>query len=243
MSPFSRHLSDLRQALDRLHEYSCQLNVKKCNFASQQLEYFGPALTRDVISPKTSLMKPRTEIFSPVRSAFKNCGERGCQTFHRLGHLLPTNFALFRHSCSSACQSQPGNSPILLDIGPELSLTTLRDKIHTSPIPAFLQWEHTFTLSTDASEARIGAVLEQHDAHRLPRSIHFLGPAYSERDCKCSTPEKELLAFVYAMTKFRIYLYCRASIWLTDAACSALYCAKMRSMHRVPKKLFYSTVV
>lgn len=53
---FHRHFTDLRQILHRLQKYNCQLNLKICNLASQQLEYLCHTITRDGTSPETSLI-------------------------------------------------------------------------------------------------------------------------------------------------------------------------------------------
>ncbi|KII70298.1 Retrovirus-related Pol polyprotein from transposon 17.6 [Thelohanellus kitauei] len=58
-----------------------------------------------------------------------------------------------------------------------------------------------FSVSTDASNKAVGAVLEQNG-----KAISFASRALSPTECKFSTYELECLAIVYALKQFRQYL-------------------------------------
>lgn len=69
--------------------------------------------------------------------------------------------------------------------------------------------------TTDASNVAIGAMLSQGE---LPndREIHFFSRTLNEAQKRYSTIQKELLAIVEAIKAFRVYLYGRFFILITD---------------------------
>lgn len=60
-----------------------------------------------------------------------------------------------------------------------------------------------YRLYTDSSEVGIDAALTQLDNHGFERPICFLSRKLQEPEYKYPSVEKELLAVIYAFTKFR----------------------------------------
>ena len=81
----------------------------------------------------------------------------------------------------------------------------------TSPVLRLPDFERPFVIETDASNGGIGAVLQQ-DSH----PIAYLSRALSTRNLDLSVYEKELMALVLAVTKWRHYLVGHHFIIKTD---------------------------
>lgn len=81
------------------------------------------------------------------------------------------------------------------------AFATLKQALTTAPVLALPNFQKTFVLETDASDIGIGAVLMQ-DNH----PIAFLSQTLSVRNSALSTYEKECLAIILAVEKWRSYL-------------------------------------
>jgi hypothetical protein len=85
-------------------------------------------------------------------------------------------------------------------------LDTLKEKIVRTPILVFLDWENTFHVHVDASTIKLGEILVQSGAGELNHPIDFARRNLSESEENYDTTEREGLAMVYAVHKFRHYL-------------------------------------
>jgi hypothetical protein len=72
-----------------------------------------------------------------------------------------------------------------------------------APILVFLDWEKTFHVHVDASAIALGAILAQPGARDLDNPIEFVSIKLSESEKNYNTTEREGLAMVYALQKFR----------------------------------------
>ncbi|KAK9512316.1 hypothetical protein O3M35_000769 [Rhynocoris fuscipes] len=92
---------------------------------------------------------------------------------------------------------------------------TLKEMLINSPILQFPDFNKNFTLTTDASNHAIGAVLSQNSQGKdLP--ISYASRTLSKREENLSTIEKELLAIVWACKHYKPYLYGKEFIIKTD---------------------------
>ncbi|MDD0245744.1 RNase H-like domain-containing protein, partial [Shigella flexneri] len=66
-------------------------------------------------------------------------------------------------------------------------------------------WSLPFELMCDASDYAVGAVLGQRKDKR-PYAIYYASRTLNDAQLNYSTTEKELLAVVFALEKFRSYL-------------------------------------
>jgi hypothetical protein len=85
-------------------------------------------------------------------------------------------------------------------------LDTLKEKMVTMPILVFPDWEKTFHVHVDASSIALGAILAQPGARDLDHPIEFASRNLSESEHNYNTTEREGLAMVYTLQKFRHYL-------------------------------------
>jgi len=64
-----------------------------------------------------------------------------------------------------------------------------------------------YIINTDATVKAIGAVLMQKDKEDRTKVVSTASRVLTPAERKCTTCELELLAIVYALRKFRIYIY------------------------------------
>ena len=69
----------------------------------------------------------------------------------------------------------------------------------------------------DASDYAVGAILGQQN-EKKPHMLHYVSKTLNEAQVNYTTTEKELLAIVFALDKFRSYLVGSKVIVFTDHA-------------------------
>ncbi|CAN6560268.1 unnamed protein product [Malus baccata var. baccata] len=97
------------------------------------------------------------------------------------------------------------------------SFNQLKELLTTAPIIVPPDWSAPFELMCDASDYALGAVLEQRKDKR-PHVIYYASRTLNDAHLNYSSTEKELLAVVFALDKFRSYLIGTKVIVFTDHA-------------------------
>ena len=81
----------------------------------------------------------------------------------------------------------------------------LKEKLSTAPILRGPNWTLPFHISSDASDTAIGAVLGQKDG-QVPYAIYYFSKNLAPAELNYTVTEKEFLAIVYSINKFRHYI-------------------------------------
>jgi hypothetical protein len=110
--------------------------------------------------------------------------------------------------------------------------TTLRDLITKAPILQPPNWSHPFEIMCDASNYAVGAVLGQ-KLDGKPTVIYYASKTLDEAQRNYTVTEKELLAVVYALEKFRPYLLGSHIIVYTDHTAVRYLLAKKDAKSRL----------
>jgi hypothetical protein len=88
----------------------------------------------------------------------------------------------------------------------EESFQTLKEKLCTTPILAYSDFEKEFILYTDALGYALGAVLSQIGNDGKERVIYYASKTLTDAERNYSTTELECYAVVWAIEKFHYYL-------------------------------------
>lgn len=102
---------------------------------------------------------------------------------------------------------------------------TLRDALVSPPILAHPDFSKPFIVSTDASNYAVGAVLKQQRADKQHQVVAYFSRCMNKAELNYSATEKECLAVILAVNKFRPYLYGSRFTIVTD------HCALCWLMH------------
>ena len=92
----------------------------------------------------------------------------------------------------------------------------LKEKLVTTPILAYPDFNRPFILDTDASDIGIGAVLSQRDEERRERVVAYASRTLSKAERKYCVTRRELLAVVAFTQHFRPYFLGREFLLRTD---------------------------
>ena len=82
----------------------------------------------------------------------------------------------------------------------------LKEKLSTTPILIFPNWEKEFHVHVDALGIALGTILVQPGDGNMSHPIYFSSRKLSQVERNYATTEREGLAMIYALQKFRHYM-------------------------------------
>ena len=109
---------------------------------------------------------------------------------------------------------------------------TLKQALIEAPILQSPNWDLPFEIMCDASDYAVGAVLGQR-LDKKPTAICYASKTLIEAQINYTTTEKELLAVVYALEKFRPYILGSKIIIYTDHAALKYLLSKKEAKPRL----------
>ncbi|CAN6557489.1 unnamed protein product [Malus baccata var. baccata] len=207
---FDSCLHNLSVILKRCVETNLVLNWEKCHFMVKQGIVLGHIISEkgiEVDKSKIDLVRhlPSPTSVREVRSFLGHAGfyRRFIKDFSKIAQplcrLLQKEVAFeFTKECTK-------------------SFNQLKELLTTAPIIVPPDWSLPFELMCDASDYALGAVLGQRKDKR-PHVIYYASRTLNDAQLNYSTTEKELLAVVFALDKFRSYLIGTKVIVFTDHA-------------------------
>jgi hypothetical protein len=113
-----------------------------------------------------------------------------------------------------------------------IAFDKLKELLTSAPIIQPPNWEMPFEIMCDASKLAIGAVLGQRNGKKS-HVICYASRTLNSAQCNYSTTEKELLAIVFALDKFRSYLLGSKVIVFSDHAALKYLLSKKESKPRL----------
>jgi hypothetical protein len=79
----------------------------------------------------------------------------------------------------------------------------LKEKLNTTPILVYPNWEVEFHIHVDASGIALGAILAQPGEGNMDHSIYFSSRKLSQAERNYTKIERESLTMIYELQKFR----------------------------------------
>jgi hypothetical protein len=189
-----QHLQTLREVFTILRHQQLTLKRSKCTFAQQNLEYLGHVIGTAGVATDSAKVAA-VQSWPQPRSLKELRGFLGLTGYYRkfikhYGMISRPLTQLLRKGATF--QWTPTT---------ETAFRTLKDALVNAPVLALPDFAHSFVLETDACQYGVGAVLMQSN-----HPIAYLSKALSPRNQALSTYEKECLAILMAIDKWRSYL-------------------------------------
>lgn len=196
----SEHKEHLKQVLQRLREYGLSINVEKCNLGQQEVKYLGCTITKDGTKSIQAKVNAVLQIEKP-----KTVGELrrilGMINFYRrfLPAAAKTQAPL--HALTHGAKKKD-KRPLEWNREAEQAFEDCKKQLAEATLLAHPAENVPLTLSTDASEFAMGAILEQHiNGNHQP--LGFFSKKLTQTQTKYSVYDRELLAIYEAIKFFR----------------------------------------
>ena len=124
------------------------------------------------------------------------------------------------------------DAKFIWDAGYQKSFEELKAYLTTALIVRAPNWQLPFEVMCDASDMAIGAVLGQREGGK-PYVVYYASKTLNEAQRNYTTTEKELLALVYALDKFQVYLVGSDIIVFTNHSALKYLLAKQNAKARL----------
>lgn len=199
------HMNSIRLIFARLQEANLKIQLDKSEFLKKETEFLGHIITTEGVKPNPK--KIECVVNFPIPKTTKQIKQfLGLTGYYRKFIKDYSSIAKPMTKCLKKDSKITINDPEY-----EKSFNTLKTLLTHDPILAYPDFSKTFTLTTDASNYALGAVLSQ-DNH----PICYASRTFNTHEINYSTIEKELLAIIWATKYFRPYLFGRKFTIETD---------------------------
>ena len=205
---FEECLTNLEAILQRCIEKKLVLNWEKCHFMVNQ----GIVLGHIISSRRIEVDKAKIDIISkfPPPTNVKTIRQFiGHASFYR---RFIKDFAKIAKPLYKLLEK---DAKFIWGEECQKSFEELKSHLTTAPIVRAPNWQLPFEVMCDASDLAIGAVLGQREDGK-PHVVYYASKTLNEAQRNYTTTEKELLAVVYALDKFRAYLVGADIVIFTD---------------------------
>ena len=205
---FGECLRNLDKVLTRCEEKNLVLNWEKCHFMVTKGIVLGHIVSSrgiEVDKSKIDLISnlPSPKSVKDVRSFLGHAG------FYR--RFIRDFSAISKPLCNLLSKDVPFEWTSKC----EESFCRLKRSLTTPPIVQPPDWNLPFELMCDASDYAVGAVLGQRRG-KEPCVVYYASKSLNDAQMNYTTTEKELLAVVFALDKFRSYLVGSPVVVYTD---------------------------
>ena len=190
----SEHDANLRNVIEKLKTSGLRLNREKCKFSTTSVEFLGHEISDKGIKP--SATKINAILNFPVP---KNVSQ--CRSFLGLveyvGHKFIKNFA---DVCAPMYDVIAGEF-FSWDKNAQKAFERVKNELSSLNYLRFFDPEKKITIRTDASGIGLGAVLMQNE-----EPVLFISRKLKDPETRYSQIEREFLAIVFAMHRFKTFV-------------------------------------
>lgn len=218
---FEQHLKLLKEVARRLNKAGFTISREKSKFCAKKLHYlgfildeFGLSMDPDKITPILNIPPPKT-----LKELRRIVGM--CSWYRR----FIRNFSDITAPMTELMKTQKSKKFVWTNEADE-AFRKLKTALVSAPVLISPDFEKPFTIQTDASDVGIGAVLTQGDGVE-ERVVAYMSSKLTAAQRKYSTTERECLAVLEAIKKFRSYIEGSKFRVITDHA-SLLWLRNLR---------------
>jgi RNase H-like domain found in reverse transcriptase/Reverse transcriptase (RNA-dependent DNA polymerase) len=204
------HTQHLRQVLDLLRQHQLYGKISKCEFFKESVKYLGHIISSEGIATDPKKVEVVKNWPQP-----KNLKE--LQSF--LGLCNYYRWFIMDYSRIAAPLTDLTHKDVTYHWPPaaEEAFNEIKKRMTSTPVLCIPDPDKPFTVTTDASDFAMGAVLQQ-DQGQGPQPVAFTSRKMNPAERNYPAHDKELLAIMHALAKWRVYLQGRPFVIYSDHA-------------------------
>ena len=196
------HQQTLQKVLKRFSYHGLELNLKKCQFVTQEVEYLGFKFTSEGIKPQEKLLKPMLDIKTP-RTLTEARGLVSLFSFYR---RFIKNFSIVAHPLIQLTKGFTGKGrriAVQTNEECEKALKALKEALVKDVCLKYPNFDEKFVLVTDASTKGLGAMLGQYDKEGNLRPIAFASKSLNKAQERYPAIDLECSGIIFGLKSFR----------------------------------------
>ncbi|GFU71784.1 retrovirus-related Pol polyprotein from transposon opus [Trichonephila clavipes] len=190
---FTQHVKHLKEVFRLLHEAGLTFNKDKCKFGCEELKYLGLIINKEGIKTDETKVQAIVEIKPPHKSKevskFLGMSQWYAKFIKNYADIFEPLYNLKRKL-----------KRFIWSIVSQKAFDVVKAAITKALVLKFPDFKKPFELLTDASSIWVRAVLNQEQ-----RPVVFASRTLSAAERNYTVTERECLAVVWALNKFRTY--------------------------------------
>lgn len=218
---FEDHKRHVAQVLAALRAAGLKIRPDKCSFAQKEIKFLGHVVSADGVLPDPDKLRGVADFPAP-----RNVKE--VQRFHGLCSYFRRFVPDFAVTAKPLTSLFNKGTPWTWGDDEELAFQALKYCLLAPPILAHPDFSRPFLVSTDASNYGVGAVLKQRRVDGEEQVIAYASRNLNQAETNYSATERECLAVIFAIVKFRPYLYGAKFSVITDH-CALCWLMKVKN--------------
>ena len=193
------HIAHLVQVIDIVSRHGLKLKISKCSFAQSKVRLLGHVFDKDGMSVDTDKIDAISAAPTP-QNATELRSFLGIAAYYRRFIKGFAEISAVLHEASSTKRGFTWTDEM------RVAFDTLKERLTSPPLLAFPDFDAPFVVETDASSVAIGAVLAQKKEDGKVHPIQYASRTMTAAERNYSACEREALAVIFALKKFRVYL-------------------------------------
>ena len=198
------HDTNLEKVLKRLREINLKLAPRKCKYKLQEILYIGHVLSKDGLKPDPRKVQAITEMPEPENTT-------DLLRFMGMVKYLSKFVPDLSEKAAALNELLHKDNEWVWDVPQQKAYDDVKQSIAHATILAYFDVNKDVTLTCDASQHGLGAACLQNG-----RPVAYASRALTETETRYAQIEKELLAVVFACTKFKNYICAKQVTVETD---------------------------
>lgn len=199
----------LRLVFDRFRQYGLTLNPSKCQFLQPSIKYLGHVVDKNGL-------KPLPETLTSINHFPVPTTVRKLKRFLGLANYYRSFVENFSDIVIPLTNLTKKYSKFRWTDQAQTAFDTIKQKLLSDVMLKHPNFNDVFYLNTDASLEAVGAALLQKDENGILRPINYFSCKLKPHEKKWPAIELEAYAILLAIRHFKVYLYGRKFILLSD---------------------------
>ena len=218
------HLAHLRAVFEVLSHVGLKQKISKCSFAHSAVRLLGHIVNQEglqVDPEKTAIIQ---EMKVPTNKT-------ELRSFLGLAGFYRRFIKGFAQISATLHEATSRTKPFIWTHEMTSSFNDLKNRLVSPPILSMPNFTLPFIVETDASNVAVGAVLAQKREDGKVHPVQYASRTMSAAERKYSACEREALAVVFALRKFRVYLLSDVPFVVVTEHHALSYAFKKKDIH------------